>query len=58
MRTDGYYWVKHPKLGWHIGYLRYGHWHLAVGPASTVYKYSDFEEISSRIKYPDEEDLS
>ena len=57
MRIDGYYWVKHPRYGWHVGCLKYGKWLLPVGDMSARYTDDDFEQISSRIKNPDEEAL-
>jgi hypothetical protein len=57
MRIDGYYWVKHPKYGWHVGRLSYGVWFLPVGDQADVYSDDCFDQISSRIKNPDEEAL-
>jgi hypothetical protein len=55
MRIDGYYWVKHPRYGWHVGQVRDCKWQLLTGPSYAVYKDHDFDQISSRIKNPDEE---
>jgi hypothetical protein len=58
MRIDGYYWVKHPRYGWHVGRVNHGNWFLPVGDMSARYKDHDFDQISSRIKNPDEEAMA
>jgi hypothetical protein len=58
MRIDGYYWVKHPKYGWHVGKMRDGIWWLPVGDPALAYADKDFDQISSRIKNPDEEAMA
>ncbi len=55
MRIDGYYWVKHPRYGWHVACLKYGEWLLSICDPSVRYSETDFLEISSRIRDPDEQ---